>query len=726
MIGLFNPRAQAAGCLTTLYDDEYYCDEKSVYSYCRSEHDEQGASGFEVYRSIYCDLTRDNDDELIELIAKQFGAEDPNWNEDIVRFILLESGHKSISSFILEEDYYLSDMPEKVLDAYFGAKPTDELARLDEKLREKNTPLQKGNLAAQERIYSRVKSAYDREKITYQAKESLKQKFKAREMWADGSLSDNAPFDLIVDLNLIEIVMFGSLATWTDDVYSWPPSDTEDDGTGLDADGGAPGGADVDGGAGAEDDEDPQTVEGEGPSDTPQYGCLTDDELDALEEANDGADLADLLGIEPETGSAEIPPDCGNGIVDGSGEACDDGNNVSGDGCSQNCQLEIGPDLSCKDPASVTFKPFIPSTDGDDRGTGVGGVGDEEGGIPPDCPPGTTPVNMVLVAGLGLAQPILQSPNYSPDTGGTLQEYPDTNAPDCPAGWSAAEITIAQPQFESTEELGEQVEAEEDIIAEETHTADFLRCIPQELCADFDDARQFLYESVLKGGDDPDDWQSLEKEDVKRMSIDAIEALACISIEKITRPESTYPVTEGCINCHILGMSDILTGILEKNVAPLENSMQAWGLSNRWGPNLSFDVDVLVGKGTEAVFPSDKYADMTPAEETSLFIGQLLQDTKQQLDTNEIRPVTDSVANLNYENIIQKNLQSKNKANEEFFKGLRNYSLVIDAEAVSKQIYNDVPNLLDQMLASFKRLQNTYSGLAFVVTFHEKEACTFD
>jgi len=36
-------------------------------------------------------------------------------------------------------------------------------------------------------------------------------------------------------------------------------------------------------------------------------------------------------------------PTCGDGILDG-GEACDDGNNVNGDGCDSACQLEAGSD----------------------------------------------------------------------------------------------------------------------------------------------------------------------------------------------------------------------------------------------------------------------------------------------------------------------------------------------------------------------------------------------
>src|SRR5713101_4358892 len=41
---------------------------------------------------------------------------------------------------------------------------------------------------------------------------------------------------------------------------------------------------------------------------------------------------------------------CGNGVVE-TGEACDDGNTTSGDGCSSSCQIEAG--WSCTGSKSV-------------------------------------------------------------------------------------------------------------------------------------------------------------------------------------------------------------------------------------------------------------------------------------------------------------------------------------------------------------------------------------
>ena len=46
-----------------------------------------------------------------------------------------------------------------------------------------------------------------------------------------------------------------------------------------------------------------------------------------------------------------LPPLCGNGVIDGELEQCDDGNTQSGDCCSSRCQFESGP---CNDQSNCT------------------------------------------------------------------------------------------------------------------------------------------------------------------------------------------------------------------------------------------------------------------------------------------------------------------------------------------------------------------------------------
>ena len=68
--------------------------------------------------------------------------------------------------------------------------------------------------------------------------------------------------------------------------------------------------------------------------------------------------------------SAELPPVCGDGILD-FGEACDDGNAANGDGCSSTCQVEDG--WACADPIPPSSGSNIMADGGFEAGA-FGGV----------------------------------------------------------------------------------------------------------------------------------------------------------------------------------------------------------------------------------------------------------------------------------------------------------------------------------------------------------------
>ena len=73
-------------------------------------------------------------------------------------------------------------------------------------------------------------------------------------------------------------------------------------------------------------------------------GCALPEQLSQCDGAADGAlcsytDPAQNMVIGTCFGGECLPAGCGNGRVD-NGEVCDDGNNVSGDGCSSTCQRE--------------------------------------------------------------------------------------------------------------------------------------------------------------------------------------------------------------------------------------------------------------------------------------------------------------------------------------------------------------------------------------------------
>jgi len=63
--------------------------------------------------------------------------------------------------------------------------------------------------------------------------------------------------------------------------------------------------------------------------------CSGTDSSNGSGTAGPGAD-----GGDGSNGGGDSPAACGNGILDGSNEQCDDGNTLSGDGCSATCQVE--------------------------------------------------------------------------------------------------------------------------------------------------------------------------------------------------------------------------------------------------------------------------------------------------------------------------------------------------------------------------------------------------
>ena len=276
--------AYGADCSNTLYDNEFNCIEKSTYDYCSIRAKLlRSKQKYNLYESIYCDTADDNSDDVYEAVATQFKTEDPKWNADLVEFTLLELNQKSIETF-LQDTYGKKDatdkLPATVKRAFFDNPTEDKSA-----------------------IYTRVKNAYDREKIIYQSQESLKQQFENSEIWANGSLTDS-PFDLIVDLNLIEKVLFGSRANWVseNDVWNWPEDDDDDSSSSnsaLSSSSGSPSGT---------------STGDKAKSSSDKYVCVPDKTI-----------------TEDKKGAGTIPKNCGNGTIEHP-EECDDCNNKSGDG----------------------------------------------------------------------------------------------------------------------------------------------------------------------------------------------------------------------------------------------------------------------------------------------------------------------------------------------------------------------------------------------------------
>lgn len=606
------------------------------------------------YKSIYCGIRLDGNDELdndiVETLANQF-----DMDEEIVQEILAGT----ICTSILEYDESeLEDLPESVKTACVpsGKSTADVLGSWN--------------------IFNDIQNSYQKEKAIQFSQKSLEFKFKASEQYWDGALGPgpDAPFDLIVDLNLIEIVLFGSKAQWMNQVYSFPsqdeegapPPETPED-SALPQDGGNTGT-----GTGFEDTGEPGlsvTEEGGGGELPP--GCVPPDDPNA----------------DTGPGGAGNPL-CGNGTLDVlMGETCDDGNTQSGDGCNQFCQEEeSGSGDQCTDPDAITFKQ--PGGDG-----GTGGEGGNGGNGGDQCPPGSVPSKLPAIEGqeAGPPQEVDQSPEYpGPYLGGTLKQFPDSQRPPCGPGESPVDITVAGETHTATNDEGEVV------------------CLPTEICADPDLARNFLAASPPISAPD---WQSLPEDDTRRKWVESIESIFCVNVLKENRPTSVYNPNEGCIDCHITAMADALEKALQTNVSPLVNTTSAFQISSKYGPAFSFNLNT-------AAKAKLKFQSSDTAKKA---IAKANENTKDAIDKNTVREPTIPTPETPLKQVIRKQDQVE-AAREKILEDTRTFK--ISNEVISDQeVGGRIPTLIYQMRDSFANIQSKYEGMVSSTHLDEKKQC---
>lgn len=595
------------------------------------------------YKAIYCGIRLDGneeaDEELIETLSNQFEID-----EELIEHILAGTICDEVLTY--DEDDQ-ADLPESVRNACLpsGADTQQVLGAWN--------------------VFTDVRNSYEKEKVIRFSQKSLEFKFKASEQYWDGAIGPgpDAPFDLIVDLNLIEIVLFGSKATWMNDVFAFPSDDDEETGT-------------------DEAPLDSALPEDEESSDEPLFEETDDPGLSVVEDEDD--DGLPPGCVPPDDPNADDGPGgsgnplCGNGVLDVlMGETCDDGNTESGDGCSQFCQIEEnGSNDQCMDPEAVTFKK-----PGDDGGSG----GDDDGdGSGPQCPPGSVPSKLAGISGTpaGAPQEVPQNFEYpGPYLGGTLKQFPPSNRPPCGPGESPVDVTVAG----------------------ETHTAtdgdDEVICLPTELCGDFNAAQDFLF---------GEGWE--DDETVANIA-PAIESLFCVNVIENNRPLSPYNVNEGCIDCHITAMADALEKALQTNVSPLVNTTSAFQISSKYGPAFSFNLQTAAKSKPKFKSSNTQKNAIKKAEE----------NIKKARDDNTVpeSPVTASGNPLS--RVITRNAQEE-AAREAILEDTRTFKLsnqVISDQEVGGRL---IP-LIYQMRDSFANIQSKYEGMITSTALDEKKQC---
>ena len=626
-----------------------------------------GVGDKDFYREIYCEMDMDDteskDEELIEALSAQF-----EMDEELIEAIL----NDTICDIVEDMDSDKQEkLPDSIQEGCLAEGYNNEIA-----------------LAALTH-FEDIRNTYEKEKAIKINRDMMTYKFKASERYWDASLI-NSPFDLIVDLNLIEIVLFGSKATWKDNVYAFPErSEEEDDSEDIPIDDLTPGGGQAnDGGDGTDNDR-------------PDGGFTIED--------SNGDGIPDGCVSTDSPGNGFDNPLCGNGTIDAwMTEECDDGNNISGDGCNQYCRLEYnsggtdtdtegtsgtdGTDLQCRDPDAITFKN--PSTSGTDNGQNGNGSDNGNNGTQTDgdseldCPPGTFPASIPTIGGEGAGSSrALQQPfEYpGPSVGGTLKLYPGTDRPAC-------RPDETQIQSEGLIAIGH-----DEPICVKT----------QQLCADPDAVRTFLATTILA----TPNWKSLEEDNPIRTSLEAIEATFCVNIHKENRPTSSYPVNEGCIDCHILAIVDKLEEALQTNVTPLENTTSSFGISSAFGPSFSFNLNTA----TKRIM---KYAATTTAQNAIEKVNEANEDSLSKNNPEESSiPTSESPLEL-----IQRRNEEALERHLDILENTR--MLTLSSNIISDQETDGrVKPMLIQMRNSFSNIQSKWQAMVQSTEFDEKEQC---
>lgn len=576
-----------------------------------------------TYKQAYCDLRTDNnkkaDKKVINIVADQY-----NLKEDLVEAILDDTACVKVQELEDSQNIGVKKVIEACNDEAVASRDINESLFIQNYINE-------------------VKNSYEKEKAMYLKSKALQMKFEASEEYWDGkALGPNGvPFDLSTDLNLIDIVLFGTRATWNNDVFQFPDK---------------------------EDGDDSEKVESELPTTELEEGTPVDEDLET-----GGADITSDTGLpegcvpldDPNADpGAKADLFCGNNIIDVlMGEQCDDGNKENGDGCNQYCQEEdLGSNEICKDPEAITFKDPV-KPDGESE--------------TPVCPEGSTISKFPEISGIGAdsPSPVTQNPQYpGPTLGGTLKQFPESQRPVCPEGYSEFKTNGENGgvSAEGNETLGINVAGNQ---------FDIPKCIPNQFCADLDAARDHLF------------GEGWEGDEAKSRSALSINALFCVNVLRENRPLSPYNPNEGCIDCHIRGINDSLAKTLEGNPTPKENTMSAFAISSRFGPNMSFNLNT----GTKIVAQKNR--------------KQSVQESKQK-DTNSTKQKdeTETPEDLSFEDRQKRQnqiIEERNRHNEEL-----KIQTSINGSRSDIQLSARVTPLLRQMESIFESMHGKYNGLS--------------
>ena len=283
-----------------------------------------------------------------------------------------------------------------------------------------------------------------------------------------------------------------------------------------------------------------------------------------------------------------------------------------------------------------------------------------------------------------------------PSIGGTLKQFPESARPVCGPGKSPVEITIAGKKEVALDGNGDP------------------RCLPTEFCSDPDVARSFFAATSFPfpvGGVAAAEWKQLPENNPIRQYLESIEAMACVNVIKENRPTSYYNPNEGCVDCHIRAMVDALEKALDTNVTPLANPTKAFGLSSRFGPNMSFNLITTLK-------PKLKFTETNTAAKAIDEANKAIEKAKQE--ANKPKPAIEdprpNTSQVETEAALDKETQDKIKAS------LESYNLsggaISDTELTTR-----VGSMLTQMQGSFDSMQSKYVEIVNSTALNDTPQC---
>lgn len=731
--------------------------------WCDALAEKNSRQALSTYRDSYCKLTESSaagwsDEKISEIVAEQMQYDD---STELVRIALdTDMSCFEIHKFAKEQweggnkAEFMEGTPYDFQKACPGNVQYATASCVGIFCSIINVPTE----PARKYILNKLQQAYQNEKLLQQMKQDLQRDFKESEKFWNGSLGTQAgegPFDLIVDLNLIEKMLFGDGAEWlsADNVFMYSGGDGGDSG-------------------GSEDSDDPET-----------------EDIEDIEEVEGGPGVdpsGDEIDIEGREEGATSQPECtpiypndprnSDNSYDGESEGTDAdpfeelfGNDP--------LEEEVGGN-QCIDPEMIIFTepPNFGSeeNDGEDGSSYDGGYEEEnEGGeMTEACPPGTRPVIGQYIDGpTGDDVDIPQAPEYpGPNIGGTLKKLPESSAPKCgpnestlketfedghatDINWNFQKFKTGNEDWDSfidsfeggmndaaTLELNElKVEGDDtgwnEFLDDAKEWVDEMlnMCIPTEFCATPDMIRNLFNSGEFKPGTD---WAKLpDSEDsdyqaklVKKFFVESIEWIFCAKFSTANRPTSPYSKMDGCIDCHITAMTDILETMTDQGVAPLENTTGAWALSSRWTPNFSIGFSVTQKRKKPNLSPMSQKekndANDTYAGRAGSFLSvadSILSDTltlDEKVNTFESLKIDSDTFNP------KEYLLKIAEAQKEWEDTISSYTKFIQIKSAQTFAAN-MTNLFSQWGKSFAAIDSKWMSLAIALELNTKNKCKF-